>query len=181
MHVIISKNKNGKPVFWEEGIEQYARSKLAMHLFANYINQHESPSVLGVAVNPGAVNSQIWRGSSKFVKCIANCLFLSEYEGAQPSVYAMASPSIVTTRGCLYVTPYAPIFYPCLRSCGSGLFRRTMILLSNLMEATFGRCLYQKACYGNSSAVSCDDKEINNLWNFANRKINKITGDQMKK
>ena len=42
----------------------YAYSKLALHLLATELDRREAPVVRAFAVNPGAVNSDIWRASS---------------------------------------------------------------------------------------------------------------------
>ena len=42
----------------------YSYSKLALHLLATELDRREAPVVRAFAVNPGAVNSDIWRASS---------------------------------------------------------------------------------------------------------------------
>ena len=180
MHVSIAKSASHL-VAWEEATtaNAYSRSKLGLHLMANYITKHGAPLVLGVAVNPGAVNSSIWRGSSSWIQCVASLLFLSSKQGAQPCVYAMASPSILCDavlshpkHSFFYVTPYTPICAPCVRCCPANrLFRRGWLLLSNLTEAVFGRCLFARACYGTPSAVACDEREMEHFFKFAIRSI----------
>ena len=70
-------------------------SKLGLHLLANHITSNGSSIVVGVAVNPGAVNSSIWRGSNSIVQWIARHVFLTSEQGSYPSVYAAVSPTIV--------------------------------------------------------------------------------------
>ena len=176
MHVA-SPISNSTLVPWGDNTASYSRSKLALHMMANYINKHESNNVVGIAVNPGAVNSSIWRGSSSLVQTVSSLLFLTSSQGAQPSVFAMTSHDIVEQQDeFLYVTPYVPCFRCCLKSrttttFSCHLFRRGLLLLSNFIEATFGRCLYDSAHWGEASRVACDSKEIDHLWSFALSKI----------
>jgi retinol dehydrogenase-13 len=201
MHVAIPKHKHNL-VAWDEiqaqgSSEIYSYSKLALHLMANYINHHEAPLIRGISVNPGAVNSQIWRGSSTFVQSLAGLLFLSTKQGSQPSVYGAASPSIVTMvrRGDaaanIYLTPYMPVvaqcrsrwYCCCCSSSSSPICQRSCLLLTNVMEATCGCCLFGGACVGDMSNVAKDEQEAEHLWKYARKAcmIHKRQVDTIKK
>ncbi len=56
-----------------------------------------------VTVNPGFVNSNIWRGSSLCMKCIYRLVCLTTEQGSDTSVFAAVSSSI---EGGEYVSPY---------------------------------------------------------------------------
>ena len=90
----------------------YSQSKLALHMLAYELNRRlSSKRIFCVPVNPGAVNSSIWRGSSDCVKTVARWAFLTPYIGAQPVIYAAASESIPLLDGeRLYLNPYVPVF-----------------------------------------------------------------------
>lgn len=179
MHVAINKPKSSNTIVWNNVFYEstmqlssytYSYSKLGLHLIANYINKHEK-NILGIAVNPGAVNSNIWRGSNQFIKLIAASIFLSSQQGCQPVVHAVASPSVVLSKNeYLYVTPYYPILASCTR-CSPSFCRRGFLLLSNVIEAAFGRCLYRTACFGEASAVANDIKEAEHLFEYTSNLV----------
>ena len=168
---------------WEEAgfKNSYSMSKLGLHLLANYItagnfrDDDGDRTVIGIAVNPGAVNSSIWRGSNTIVQWVARHVFLTSEQGCYPSVYAAASPTIAiaATRQSrfLYVTPYVSLCGGCIRRAPVLWCRRVLVLLSNVGEAMFGRCLYGRARFGEMSFVAMDELEAERLWKFAQKEV----------
>lgn len=191
MHVTIPSLRdaagNGPTVRWDDAssLSSYSMSKLGLHLLANHITSNGSSIVVGVAVNPGAVNSSIWRGSNSIVQWIARHVFLTSEQGSYPSVYAAVSPTIVVAtrenkrkenkrkenKRPLYVTPYIPVCGVCIRRAPFSWCRRWLVLLSNVGEAVFGRCLYGRARFGETSAVAMDEFEAERLFMFAAEEV----------
>jgi len=183
MHVTIPSSRdaagNGPTVRWDDAssLSSYSMSKLGLHLLANHITSNGSSIVVGVAVNPGAVNSSIWRGSNSSMQWVASHVFLTSEQGSYPSVYAAVSPTIVVAtreenkRLRLYVTPYIPVCGVCIRRAPFSWCRRWLVLLSNVGEAVFGRCLYGRARFGETSAVAMDELEAERLFKFAAEEV----------
>lgn len=92
----------------------YNNSKLAMTLHARAMARR-LPGVRCVAVNPGAVNSDIWRAidgtwAAPVVRCLFRLLFLDTEQGARASAFAAAGRSVATGT---YLAPYRiPAFLP---------------------------------------------------------------------
>ena len=78
----------------------YAESKLAMNLLARAASRGDllGPKVVAVAVNPGAVDSDIWRHVwfplDRVFAAVSRLAFLTNDEGAATSVVAAASPRV---------------------------------------------------------------------------------------
>jgi len=102
---------------FEPGCSRYADSKLACAVLAAEVSRRGSSSgVVGIAVNPGAVNSQIWyRGqlgpkSEHALRALFTVSFLTPAQGAATSVaaatddtYAQVAPA---EQGAYYLAPY---------------------------------------------------------------------------
>jgi len=93
------------------GPADYAESKLAMNLLARAITRRRDARV-GVAVNPGAVDSDIWRHvpfpADKLLGGVAAALFLTPDEGSATSVFAASAPLELDAEGQPpYLAPYA--------------------------------------------------------------------------
>ena len=94
----------------------YATSKLAMAVFAAEITRRwgaEANPIRGLAVNPGAVNSNIWyRGQLResveacVVKPVFTTLFLTSKQGAATSVAAASDPDLQSAPPGTYLCPY---------------------------------------------------------------------------
>ena len=98
--------------------DSYSSSKLAMNLFT-YELRRRHKNVCAVAVNPGAVWTDIYRDMrSECLLSIIRNTFLSSKLGSRTSVFA-ASASVEDLRGNKYLTPYfVPRFVPeCMRAC----------------------------------------------------------------
>ena len=94
------------------GLTLYSHTKYAQVLFSFELHRryftHPAGSVASVAVNPGAVNSEIWRyippPLSWLSSVVFRILFLDCEQGSRTSVYAATLP---VEEGRLdYVTPY---------------------------------------------------------------------------
>ncbi|CAB1117181.1 unnamed protein product [Ectocarpus sp. CCAP 1310/34] len=90
----------------------YADSKLAMVIFAKELKKRfavAGSSATAVAVNPGAVRSDIWRNVPKLVMPVFDLfmrfLFLTSEQGSYTSVRAAALP-LETLSGSGYYQPY---------------------------------------------------------------------------
>jgi len=98
--------------------DSYSSSKLAMNLFTLELRRRHK-NVCAVAVNPGAVFTDIYRDmQSECLLKIIRSTFLSSKLGSRTSVFA-ASASVGDLCGNIYLTPYfVPRFLPeCLRAC----------------------------------------------------------------
>ena len=113
---------------WLEGLDfepshrTYATSKLALAVFAAELTRRAAPrGVVGVAVNPGAVNSDIWyRGDASWGETPAwqrsllgwlfRSAFLTTEQGAATSVSAATDPAWARGEdgppGPQYLCPY---------------------------------------------------------------------------
>ena len=102
--------------------DSYSSSKLFMSLFTLELQKREALCE-AVSVNPGAVQSDIYRDMQSSVsRCVIDCCWLSTKSGAETSIYAATAPTAVLKklRGAaplLYLTPYwVPSWLPeCLR------------------------------------------------------------------
>ena len=117
----------------------YSQSKLALHMLAYELNRRlRSRRIFCVPVNPGAVNSSIWRGSSDCVKAVARWAFLTPDIGAQPVLYAAASASIPYLDGSrIYLNPYVPLFEWAEKARDSWLPRplAKLVIMLRLLES----------------------------------------------
>jgi NAD(P)-dependent dehydrogenase (short-subunit alcohol dehydrogenase family) len=70
--------------------EIYGASKLAAILFTNELNRRYAAShnIHSMAVNPGGVSSDIWRGFPKFMQAIFRMIYLTPRQGCSTSVAA---------------------------------------------------------------------------------------------
>jgi NAD(P)-dependent dehydrogenase (short-subunit alcohol dehydrogenase family) len=80
----------------------YSPSKLAALLFTVALRTR-FPDIDSIAVNPGSVNSDIWRGFPRFVVVIFRYVFLTIQQGSTCSVAAATLPSKDLP---LYLQPY---------------------------------------------------------------------------
>jgi len=115
------------PEFWKDVAlsakhpsDTYSLSKLAALLFTIELNKRYSTrsKVQSIAVNPGAVNSDIWRDFPRFLIPIFRSVYLTCQEGCEPVVAAAtmrpaslegespSSSSTTTSSLPLYVQPY---------------------------------------------------------------------------
>ncbi len=141
----------------------YSPSKLALHMLATFVDEHEAPHhVRGVAVNPGAVNSDIWRGSSGLTAWAASTFFLTPEQGATTTVAAVASPGLERR-------PYlVPSLLPRLHDDDGwwcrGYGRRAMMLGMGVVEAGLSRAVYRHARYGTASRLATNLSACERLW-----------------
>jgi len=121
MHNLAGTNDGKSFIDWDAVASSptanpYAETKLALHMLAYEINRRlrardAQPCIFAVPVNPGAVASGIWRNDSACTKWITDRAFISITQGAQPSIFAAASPSVVTLNPeNVYLAPYVPLF-----------------------------------------------------------------------
>lgn len=70
--------------------EIYSASKLAAILFTNELNRRYAAShkIHSMAVNPGGVSSDIWRGKSTFMQAIFRMVYLTPRQGCSTTVAA---------------------------------------------------------------------------------------------
>jgi NAD(P)-dependent dehydrogenase (short-subunit alcohol dehydrogenase family) len=97
---------------WEDLVKKtdassYPSSKLALTLLAFELPARTG--VASVAVNPGAVMSDIWRWmkptcTNKLKKCLMSAMFLTPAQGSATSVYGATAD--VPTEETVYVSPY---------------------------------------------------------------------------
>ncbi|XP_053650434.2 retinol dehydrogenase 11 isoform X2 [Cherax quadricarinatus] len=98
-----------KPTTFADHVRSYGLSKLAIHLFAQYIVE-TAPGVLVVLVDPGNVWTPIYRHSwqswSEILTRLKCFLFMkSAQEGAQSTIHALNAPDIKSGQyiSCLEV------------------------------------------------------------------------------
>ena len=97
---------------WINKYDYYSNSKLAMAVFAHELNKRGKEAV---AVNPGAVGSDIFRTWDKWVKVCLRTTLLTCSDGCKTSVYACTRES----GGFEYLSPYGQIsnwgnFFACI-------------------------------------------------------------------
>ena len=88
----------------ERGEKSYSPSKLAMLYFTLGLNERlVSTGLKSFAVNPGAVNSDIWRNKPSWLKALFRLFYLTNRQGCQTSVAACVEdfPADV-----VYLQPY---------------------------------------------------------------------------
>lgn len=112
-------HRGGDPSSWASCIRYrprvstYSTSKLAMAVFAAELTRrYAEHGVNAIAVNPGAVNSDIWYRSQlsnwqeAIVKPVFSSLFLTSSQGSACSIAAVADPRYETPNPGLYLCPY---------------------------------------------------------------------------
>ncbi|VEU36608.1 unnamed protein product [Pseudo-nitzschia multistriata] len=95
----------------------YAASKLAAILHSFELNRRYADAHLtAIAVNPGAVNSDIWRGFPKWMReYVFEKIYLTTKQGSEPIVAAAVRNDLVAnknseTGAVVYIQPYANPF-----------------------------------------------------------------------
>lgn len=100
----------------------YAASKLAAILHSLELNRRYGDAQLtAIAVNPGAVNSDIWRGFPKWLReYVFEKIYLTTEEGSEPIVAAAVRNDLIADKNSnmanngrgavIYVQPYANPF-----------------------------------------------------------------------
>lgn len=86
----------------------YAPSKLASVLFTSELERRYGPTMQSIAVNPGAVYSDIWRNYSKLQQRLFRLLYLTPQQGCQTSVAAAVLDEFNSSSedGMIYLQPY---------------------------------------------------------------------------
>ena len=97
----------------------YSASKLAAILHAFELNQrYSNKNLIAIAVNPGAVNSDIWRGFPRFIRRhIFDKIYLTTEDGSEPVVAAAIRDNLTVGKEksisndgkgfSIYIQPYA--------------------------------------------------------------------------
>ena len=85
-----------------ESASTYSPSKLAALLFTVALRQRY-PQLTSIAINPGSVNSDIWRGFPRFIIPIFRAIFLTTQQGSSCSV---AAATLADDNLPLYLQPY---------------------------------------------------------------------------
>lgn len=96
----------------------YSHSKLAMTMLAfeihrRYANKSiQEGRIFGIAVNPGAVRSEIWRNVYPIIKPVYDLfmrvMYLDSRQGSETSVHAATMPAVsIAADKLLYFTPYS--------------------------------------------------------------------------
>ncbi|GKY90355.1 hypothetical protein MPSEU_000009400 [Mayamaea pseudoterrestris] len=120
MHHFVGSHVNvASPHVWQQVMQgvpslsdnTYAMSKLAMILFSHELNRRYGVAgVRAVAVNPGAVNSDIWRSMPSWLACLFRIFYLTPEEGAAVVVAAavgnLPQPDKANNLQSLYLQPY---------------------------------------------------------------------------
>jgi len=84
--------------------KSYSPSKLAMLYFTIALNKRfKAKGLRSIAVNPGAVNSDIWRGKPRWMVPLFRLLYLTNRQGCQTSVAACVED---LPDDVLYLQPY---------------------------------------------------------------------------
>ncbi|CAJ1947707.1 unnamed protein product [Cylindrotheca closterium] len=84
----------------------YGPSKLAALLFTSELQRRYGDKMLSIAVNPGAVYSDIWRNYSKIQQKLFRLLYLTPEQGCQTSVAAAVLDWNDDSEQTLYLQPY---------------------------------------------------------------------------
>ena len=100
-------------------VHNYASSKLAMVIFAYEINRRWFKyGITAVAVNPGAVDSEIWSRDSwhhrALIIPLQKSLFLSIDQGCSTTIVG-AECDVSGPNNLVYLSPYGPLFCGWLR------------------------------------------------------------------
>jgi len=104
--------------------DPYSPSKLAALLFSIELNrrfgggkelkqqQQPTPRIRSIAVNPGAVNSDIWRDFPRFIVLLFNLVYINNQQGCQTSVAAAVSDAVDDDDKAIYLQPYPVVWNP---------------------------------------------------------------------
>lgn len=86
----------------------YSSTKLAAILHAVHLNHQygETHGIYAMAVNPGAVNSDIWRGFPDWMKAIFEKVYLTTKQGSVPLVAAACLADQWEREETMYLQPY---------------------------------------------------------------------------
>ena len=85
----------------------YATSKLALtHLAFEIQRRYAADGVMGIAVNPGAVNSDIWRNWPVCLRPLFRVVFLTTAQGAACSIHAATTGDVAAADEDVYFSPY---------------------------------------------------------------------------
>lgn len=88
----------------------YSASKLAALLFTIELNKrYKSKGLRSIAVNPGAVNSDIWRGYPSWILAVFKRIYLNNKQGSYTSVAASVLEDL--PDDVIYLQPYHQIRY----------------------------------------------------------------------
>ena len=104
--------------YGKEPDNTYAASKLAALLFTLELNRRYSDSrnIRSMTVNPGAVNSDIWRGYPQWIRFIFGLFYLDSRQGCSTSVAAALCSFDSTVE---YLQPYwLPSSFPMYEMMG---------------------------------------------------------------
>lgn len=83
----------------------YSASKLAALLFTIELNKrYKSRGLRSIAVNPGAVNSDIWRGYPRWIVAIFKRVYLNNKQGSYTSIAASVMDDL--PEDVVYLQPY---------------------------------------------------------------------------
>ena len=85
--------------------DTYSASKLAAILFSIELNRrYQSQGLRSIAVNPGAVNSDIWRNYPRWIVALFDYVYLNNRQGAYTSVAASVLQDL--PEDVIYLQPY---------------------------------------------------------------------------
>ncbi|GAW25441.1 putative short-chain dehydrogenase [Rosellinia necatrix] len=93
-------------------VGKYFSSKLGNYLHgAEFATRHRADGVVSVPLNPGALDSELWREQASVVKSImrATLLYPSLY-GAYTCLFAAFSPEITLEKSGSYVAPWGRLW-----------------------------------------------------------------------
>ena len=82
----------------------YKESKLAALVFTHALNKrYENKGLRAISVNPGSVNSDIWRNYPRYMDKIHRAIYLNSKQGASTSIAAAVGN---LPKGAVYLQPY---------------------------------------------------------------------------
>jgi len=100
----------------ESAQNAYALSKLAALLFTGELNRrYGGGKILSIAVNPGVVNSDIWRDYPRILAPLQSLLYLNSVQGSHTSVAACVLPEDHVDISAAAVDDDEHHFYPYLQ------------------------------------------------------------------
>lgn len=134
-------NKTGKAdAAWWKGTatpgvsdNTYKESKLAAVLLTHELNKRfKSQGLRAISVNPGGVNSDIWRNYPRWMDAIHRAIYLTPEQGSRPSVAAAISK---LPEDAVYLQPYWQPF--------KNIRKRAQILMNPIeLKQSFGSRWY---------------------------------------
>ncbi|KAI3321847.1 NAD(P)-binding protein [Xylariaceae sp. AK1471] len=104
------ENAKRADTLWAFG--QYSLSKLGNYLHgAEFANRYRADGVVSVPLNPGALDSDLWREQNSLTKTFLRVTLLhpSVY-GAYTCIYAAFSPEITLEKSGTYVAPWGKLW-----------------------------------------------------------------------